>query len=89
MLERSGWREGEAIGRASRARGGLGYSGKGKEREVDEVKEPEIIDLSYVDDRIIDLTQTDEDEDDDISNYDEEEEIEEIVRYALFTSAND
>ena len=30
-----------------------------------------------------------EDEDDDLSNYDEEEEIEEIVRYALFTSAND
>ncbi|PAV17125.1 hypothetical protein PNOK_0718900 [Pyrrhoderma noxium] len=89
MLERSGWREGEAIGRASRARGGLGYSGKGKEREVDEVKEPEIIDLSYVDDRIIDLTQTDEDEDDEEKEIEKKEVVEGRTAVSLRVSEQD
>lgn len=64
MLQNCGWEEGEALGRASRNRAGLGYSGKGKEREVecdveveriDAVKR-EVIDNIPMEEEIIDLT---------------------------------
>lgn len=63
MLERSGWEEGQALGRASRNRRGLGYHPR-KSKEVvyyedstisDQVKQ-EIMDLSLADQEVVDLT---------------------------------
>ncbi|OCB88954.1 hypothetical protein A7U60_g3909 [Sanghuangporus baumii] len=71
MLQKSGWEEGEALGRASRNRSGLGYREKGKEKEVgnddeDEcsttVVKREVIDLASVDHEIVDLTLSDDEE---------------------------
>ncbi|THH06776.1 hypothetical protein EW145_g3849 [Phellinidium pouzarii] len=75
MLQKSGWEEGEALGRASRSRGGLGYAGKGngkngksmQDEEVmllDEIKK-EVIDLSMLDGNIIDLTEMDDEAEED------------------------
>ncbi|EJC98485.1 uncharacterized protein FOMMEDRAFT_171097 [Fomitiporia mediterranea MF3/22] len=74
MLQKSGWEEGEALGRASRNRAGLGYSVKGKEREVgrnggvdddgevEEVKavKQEVVDATVDENEIIDLTGLDD-----------------------------
>ncbi|KAL5519831.1 hypothetical protein ACEPAG_1491 [Sanghuangporus baumii] len=71
MLQKSGWEEGEALGRASRNRSGLGYREKGKEKEMgnhdeDEssttVVKREVIDLDSVDHEIVDLTLSDDEE---------------------------
>ncbi|KAL5501795.1 hypothetical protein ACEPAH_9055 [Sanghuangporus vaninii] len=71
MLQKSGWEEGEALGRASRNRSGLGYRERGKEKEVgnddeDEgsttVVKREVIDLASVDHEIVDLTLSDDEE---------------------------
>ncbi|KAI5123117.1 hypothetical protein M0805_001473 [Coniferiporia weirii] len=66
MLQKSGWEEGEALGRATRSRSGLGCSGKGKDAASwgrtdppNEVKK-EVIDLSCLDEDVIDLTSVDE-----------------------------
>ncbi|KAL5482434.1 hypothetical protein ACEPAI_9028 [Sanghuangporus weigelae] len=71
MLQKSGWEEGEALGRASRNRSGLGYREKREEKEVgnddeDEsrrtVVKREVIDLASVDHEIVDLTLSDDEE---------------------------
>ncbi|KAH8114751.1 hypothetical protein DFH11DRAFT_1688832 [Phellopilus nigrolimitatus] len=68
ILQKSGWEEGEALGRATRNRRGLGYTDKGKGREVvrgekmeffGEIKK-EIIDLSCLEEDVIDLTKMDD-----------------------------
>lgn len=66
MLERSGWEEGQALGRASRNRSGLGYHPtKGKKVEGEDLVilgqvKKEVIDLSLMDGELVDLTVSDD-----------------------------
>lgn len=71
MLQRSGWREGEALGRSSSKRSGLGHKHKGADVEgqwlIHEEIKKEVIDLVSDDNAIVDLTLSDEDGDENLA----------------------